>query len=718
MCKEICFVALIVTAGLVAGVAEGAPADVKADSSLVGWWTFDEGSGEKAADHSGNGRDGKVFGETSWIPGVAGAGALNLVDGGVLITDDAALRPSVYTLCVWLRIAGAEVKAPILEKGTGKNRCYTLLVANRKVAFQIRGSDKKTHKAGIRKGGGTLAVHKWSHVAAVYDGDQMLIYINGKMVGKRKVGKVGAISTIDKPLIFGNRWPKMGRPLNAAIDDVRIYNRPLSADEIMVLYAWKGGSQNLAAIPEPADRGEDINPNTQLKWLAGKKAVSHNVFFGTDYEVVGGVIRSSNAFKGNQKSNSFAPGGMKYGTTYYWRIDEVSEKGAGGVTIGNVWSFTTLDGKAQKPNPPLNIKTVATTAKLSWVAGELAKSHDVYFGTDAEQVKNATASSKLYKKNLAAGNESFDPGKLEDGVYYYWRIDEKGKAGVAKGDVWNFQTQGGNLIFQVDLALPTCDRKDVWEGTGKPGWTIWASNRWPDMYMHDGVWFPTLDGGKKVDPAGLNGSGVHFYLTTGSEGQLGIGAKGICRANLGGGGCPKGKAKGGPIANTWAYAVDWAGPYAGDIILLIRGLPAGVYELHSYHNHWEPCKQSTRNCLDCDCGMPPMPSITANPLPTKLESDQDKSENILSQHRLNLPKGTGKGVTAIKNAYNVAPQHVLSDDKLVPSVIKFMTDGSEVLVIYEADKTRPLYPDCARKGREGARGILNAFELVGVDQGK
>ncbi len=51
--------------------------------------------------------------------------------------------------------------------------------------------------------------------------------------------------------------------------------------------------------------------------------------------------------------------------------------------------------------------------------------------------------------------------------------------------------------------------------------------------------------------------------------------------------------------------------------------------------------------------------------------------------------GTGKGVEHIQNAYNVAPQHVLKDSELVPSVIKFATDGSDVLVIYEADRSEP-----------------------------
>jgi hypothetical protein len=74
-----------------------------------------------------------------------------------------------------------------------------------------------------------------------------------------------------------------------------------------------------------------------------------------------------------------------------------------------------------------------------------------------------------------------------------------------------------------------------------------------------------------------------------------------------------------------------------------------------------------------------------------------------------LPPGPGTGVTAIENAYNVQPQHVYSDEELIPSLIRFQTDGSPVLIIYKAGSND--YPDCGRPGREGSRGILNAFEL-------
>jgi len=493
-----------------------------------------------------------------------------------------------------------------------------------------------------------------------------------------------------------------------------MYDSPLSAKEVWELYVWKGKDPHIAALPEPADGAGDVMPSGTLKWMAGKDATSHHVIFAPEYDLVAnaGPTPSSWCYQGEYSVESFDPGKLEFGRTYYWRIDEVS---GGKKWKGDVWQFTVIDGKASNPSPDVMLKNVGTDAKLSWSKGPLAVSHELYFGVDADQVRDATPSSQEYKGTFALGRESYDPGPLKAGTYYYWRVDEKCAEGTAKGDVWRFRTKGGKLALQVDLAVKTCDKRGFYPGLAKPGWTIWAADAWTDMYMHDYQVFPKKADGS-LDPAGINGSGVTLWMSTGSEGQLGIGAKGVCRENLGGGGCPSGTAEGDPIANSWAYGVDWVGPYAGDILLVFQGLPAGTYELLSYHNFWEPCTQKTRNCLDCVCGMPPMPSVTANALPSKLDdSSQNRSDNILKGYRVNPPAGTGKGVKAIQNAYNVAPQHVYSDDELVPSVVKFETDGSPVLIIYQADRTEPLYPDCARPGREGARGILNAFELIQVE---
>ncbi|MHC4477282.1 MAG: LamG domain-containing protein, partial [Planctomycetota bacterium] len=572
-------------------VAKGAAsAQPAATEGLVGWWKCDEGTGEMVADSSGHGHHGKVFGATSWQAGHIGKGALkitnfqegeNITNGGVVIADSPLLRPSRFTVAMWVKWSRdfrQKALNRILQKGNDNKETFVIIGgggadnrgnADNRLSFAIaqetRGDVYNVTADGNFEGG------KWYHVAASYDGSDMLLYVDGKPAGKNTIDLVKVIAIEGEPLVIGSRPPNMDRGFDGAVDDVRMYNKALSPEDVRTLYESK----------------------------------------------------------------------------------------AGGVSKGDVWSFSTLAGKAENPTPDPLLKKVDTNTKLTWEASPLAKSHDVYFGDDLDEVANATKGSKTHKGTLALGKEFFDPGKLEEGKYYYWCVDENCAAGIAKGDVWQFRTKGGSLVIQVDLAVKTCDRSQLYPGLAKPGWTIWASDAWTDMYMHDYQIFPLKADGSGLDEGGINGTGVTLWFTTGNEGQLGIGAKGICRDNLGGDGCPTGTAEGDPIANSWAYGVDWVGPYAGDLLLLIRNLPAGTYQINSYHNFWEPCTQSTRNCLNCDCGMPPMPAITARSLPEQLvslDANGVRTEGGWTW-KANLPKGTGKGVEPILNAYNVAPQH-------------------------------------------------------------
>jgi len=74
------------------------------------------------------------------------------------------------------------------------------------------------------------------------------------------------------------------------------------------------------------------------------------------------------------------------------------------------------------------------------------KTHDVYFGTDKDVVKNATTTSPEYKGNRAVGSENYDPGKLAWHSDHYWRVDAVYDAGPVKGLVWNFKTADFLLV--------------------------------------------------------------------------------------------------------------------------------------------------------------------------------------------------------------------------------------------------------------------------------
>jgi hypothetical protein len=75
---------------------------------------------------------------------------------------------------------------------------------------------------------------------------------------------------------------------------------------------------------------------------------------------------------------------------------------------------------------------------LSWTPADTAASSDLYFGVDADAVKNATAASPEHIGNKALGSESYDPGKLALDANYYWRVDAVYADKTVKGLLWSF----------------------------------------------------------------------------------------------------------------------------------------------------------------------------------------------------------------------------------------------------------------------------------------
>jgi len=108
--------------------------------------------------------------------------------------------------------------------------------------------------------------------------------------------------------------------------------------------------------------------------------------------------------------------------------------------------------RAGSQNPDNGATDVTMTPVLTWRAGDYASSHDVYFGTEADVVQNATTASPEYKGSNELGSESFAPGDLLWDSTYYWRIDEVNNANPDSpwsGNVLSFTT--GDFIAVDDF---------------------------------------------------------------------------------------------------------------------------------------------------------------------------------------------------------------------------------------------------------------------------
>ncbi|MHC4594428.1 MAG: LamG-like jellyroll fold domain-containing protein [Planctomycetota bacterium] len=98
-----------------------------------------------------------------------------------------------------------------------------------------------------------------------------------------------------------------------------------------------------AQVVNPADGATDVDRQIVCKWIPGETAETHDVYFGTDFSNVSEASRTDtrDVLKAQaQEPNSFDPGLLALGTTYYWRVDEVKAAPDNTVSKGIVWSFT------------------------------------------------------------------------------------------------------------------------------------------------------------------------------------------------------------------------------------------------------------------------------------------------------------------------------------------------------------------------------------------
>ena len=469
-----------------------------------------------------------------------------------------------------------------------------------------------------------------------------------------------------------------------------------------------------ATGPIPGNGELGVNPAVSLGWNPGGDAPLHNVYLGTDEAAVDGATEASPEFQDAVDVNNFDAGTLAFDQTYYWRIDEV-----GAATVkGSLWNFTTTDGKATDPDPTDNALGVEPDAVLSWTAGALATSHDVYLGVDEVEVADATKASCTYRETVDTAG--FTPEGLRGSGVYYWRIDEVSSNGTVKGDVWELTVIGSlsSLHLKVDLALPKYNG-GLWEQTLKPGWIPWAAPRWHDMYGHDcvladGTGLGPGCGADYTDKPGLGGSGVMAGMSCVYEGRGGLLAAGLEMCNLNatcGPPAVSGQVLYDPICNTWFQITDYADVPGANILLPLYNLPPGEYELRTYHNKFGGERNGSNPHWECVCRPEnPLNYVTAVAIAGAEDFFADSGTDY-EWHKLagQYDLGSADGVEVLQEAHNVVQQQVTSDDELVPSVIRFRTNGSPVLVIYEGTCC---VPEDIRPARDSGRSVVNAFELI------
>ena len=203
------------------------------EDGLVSYWTFDRDDIEDdtAKDVWGN-NDGQIMGPEIVEGQIGEALEFDGVDDSVDCGNDESLDiTDEMTHEAWLKINSIQTiggNCRITNKGIGGTEVYTFLfsVPALTPTFYIYVGGQ-SHGVG----GDPLSLEEWYHLVGTYDGENLKIYINGAL--SNTLAQSGKIDTSEGSLALGSRPEGGARGVNGIIDEVRIYNRALSEDEVV-----------------------------------------------------------------------------------------------------------------------------------------------------------------------------------------------------------------------------------------------------------------------------------------------------------------------------------------------------------------------------------------------------------------------------------------------------------------------------------------------------
>ena len=210
----------------------------------------------------------------------------------------------------------------------------------------------------------TPALETWWHLAYTYDGATTRLYVNGEPAGEEDMTlntHAGAIIRV------GAQGDNTGEAANTAMNfiggiaQVRVHDGVLTPEEIQQNSLIRIQSSETASSPSPGDGDTDVLRDSILTWQPGETAVTRDVYFGTTFEDVNGATVPTSA---GQDANSYDPGRLEFGATYYWRVDEVNGAPDNTVFTGDVWSFTAEPYSIQIPGSSI-VASASTTQGTS-----------------------------------------------------------------------------------------------------------------------------------------------------------------------------------------------------------------------------------------------------------------------------------------------------------------------------------------------------------------
>ena len=227
--------------GLACDIGKYEVAPIPPPTGMVSWWPGD-GNAEDIID----GNDGTLVGGAGFAPGLVGQ-AFSFdasLDSGVIVPNGANLNMTeAITLDAWIKPSSFPNAYPaVVRRNTNAaaSSQYNLAVTDQGEAHCNIGNF-------VGPVGGTVVLNEWTHLACVYDRVAARVYVNGEEVAAAPATQPIPASSL--PLGIGRVESLTSRNFDGLIDEVEIFNRALSADEIRAIY--EAGSGGKIKLPPP-----------------------------------------------------------------------------------------------------------------------------------------------------------------------------------------------------------------------------------------------------------------------------------------------------------------------------------------------------------------------------------------------------------------------------------------------------------------------------------
>ncbi len=208
------------------------------DSGLAGYWKLDEGSGTSAADSSTNANTGTLTNGPTWTTGQIGSAVDFDGTNDYITMGDQSIHEGMAMMALsgWIKMDALPASNYFVITKSSAIGQYRLAISSTGMpTFVVATTNNAWYSSGTTASGTTaLTTSAWTHLLGTYDGQYVRLYVNGVLVGAGSQAISGNI--VSSTSEFRLSYDSYGNYFNGQIDEVRLYSRALSADEVADLY--------------------------------------------------------------------------------------------------------------------------------------------------------------------------------------------------------------------------------------------------------------------------------------------------------------------------------------------------------------------------------------------------------------------------------------------------------------------------------------------------